>query len=97
MNYNTDSIPHVMGTTLFVDDLPEASTLLHAVPLLSPTAHGTFSSLEISQALAVHPSVRILTARDVPGKNELGMVMDDEPLLAENEWHYQGEVLALVL
>ncbi len=97
MNYNTDSIPHVTGTTLYIDDLPEASTLLHAVPLLSPTAHGTYSGLDVSEALAVHPSVRILTAQDVPGKNELGMVMDDEPLLAEHEWHYQGEVLALVL
>ena len=97
MNYNTDSIPHVTGTTLYIDDLPEASTLLHAVPLLSPTAHGTYSGLDVSEALAVHPSVRILTAQDVPGNNELGMVMDDEPLFAEHEWHYQGEVLALVL
>lgn len=97
MNYNTQSIPHVKGSTVYIDDLPEAKTLLHAVPLLSPSAHGRFTGLDVSEALKLHPSVIVLTAHDVPGKNELGMIMDDEPLLAEHEWHYQGEVLALVL
>ena len=97
MKTSPDSIPHVKGSTQYIDDLPEHATMLHAAPLLSPTAHAEFERLGLEDALALHPSVRVLLAKDVPGQNELGMVMNDEPLLAEGAWHYQGEVLALVL
>jgi xanthine dehydrogenase large subunit len=97
MKRNPDSILNVLGKTTYIDDLPENSDMLHAAIVTSPSAHGRFDRLDASAALAMDPLVRVLTAADVPGENQLGTAMPDEPMLAEGVWHFRGQVLALVL
>jgi xanthine dehydrogenase large subunit len=97
MKRNPDSIVNVLGKTLYVDDLPENAGMLHGAVLLSPSAHGRFSGLDGTEAMALDPSVRLVLAKDVPGENQLGSAVLDEALLAEGHWHYHGQVLALVL
>jgi xanthine dehydrogenase large subunit len=97
MKRNPDSIVNVLGKTLYVDDLPENAGMLHGAVVLSPSAHGRYSGLDDAEALALDPSVRVLYAKDVPGENQLGSAVLDEALLAEGDWHYHGQVLALVL
>ncbi|MBU0934462.1 MAG: molybdopterin-dependent oxidoreductase, partial [Spirochaetes bacterium] len=97
VQYNPDSIMNVLGKTVYVDDVPEPVNLLHAAVFTSPSAHGRYASLDVSAALACDTSVRVFTAVDIPGENELGTAVKDEPLLAEGAWHYRGQVLALVL
>lgn len=97
MKRNPDSILNVMGKTTYIDDVPETQDMLHAAIVTSPSAHGHFSGLDSSAALASAPGVRVLVAADVPGQNELSTSIPDEPMLAIDEWHYRGEVLALVL
>jgi xanthine dehydrogenase large subunit len=97
MKRNPDSILNVMGKTTYIDDVPETSDMLHAAIVTSPSAHGRYSGLDASAALAYTPGVRVLVASDVPGQNELSTSIPDEPMLATGEWHYRGEVLALVL
>lgn len=94
---NPDAVLNVLGRTQYVDDLPENAGMLHGAVVLSPSAHGRFSGLDAAAALALDPSVVVLTKDDVPGKNQLGTAVEDEPLLADGEWHFQGQVLALVL
>jgi xanthine dehydrogenase large subunit len=88
---------NVSGTTRYLDDLPEAGGLLYGVPRTSPCARGRLGRVDASAALALDPSVRVLTAADIPGENQLGEAVKDESLLAEGEWSYLGESLALVL
>ncbi|GAB1482454.1 hypothetical protein MASR2M78_12690 [Treponema sp.] len=97
MKSNPDSIQNVLGKTVYIDDMSEPASLLHGAVLSSPSAHGQYKSLDSSLALALDPSVRIFTAADIPGDNQLGNAVMDEPLLADGEWHYRGQVLALVL
>lgn len=97
MTRNPDSIQNVLGKTVYIDDMPEPAGLLHGAVVPSPCAHGRFKSLDMTRALALDPSVRVFTAADVPGENQLGTAVMDEPMLADGEWHYKGEVLALVL
>lgn len=97
MTRNPDSIQNVLGKTVYIDDMPEAAGLLHGAVVPSPCANGRFTSLDVSRALALDPSVRVFTAADIPGENQLGTAVMDEPMLAEGEWHYRGQVLALVL
>lgn len=94
---NPDSVLNVLGKTIYLDDAPEASNMLHAAIVVSPSAHGRFSGLDASAALAYAPDVHVLAAADVPGQNELSTSIPDEPMLATGEWHFKGEVLALVL
>ena len=88
---------NVSGSTRYVDDLPEPAGLLFATIVPSPCARGRFARLDATAALALDPSVRVLTVSDVPGENQLGEAVEDEPLLVADEWAYLGQPVALVL
>jgi xanthine dehydrogenase large subunit len=88
---------NVSGATRYLDDLPERADMLYGCPRTSPCARGRLRGIDSRAALALHPSVRVLTAADIPGENQLGEAVMDESLLAEGEWSYRGESLALVL
>ncbi len=92
-----DARLHLTGQARFIDDLPLPPGTLHAAPCPAPFAHGLIHAIDPTPALA-RPGVRaVLTAADIPGENQMGVLVDDEPLLAEREFLYAGETLALVL
>ncbi len=97
MTRNPDAVFNVLGKTLYVDDIAESAGVLHCALVTSPSARGTYVSLETAAALALHPSVRIFSATDIPGENQLGTAVMDEPLLAEGSWEYRGQSIALVV
>lgn len=88
---------HVRGESVFVDDLPVPAGCLHAAVLGSPVAHGAITRLDLSAALEQPGVVAVLTALDIPGENQVGAILPDEPLLAEAEVHHVGEPVAVVL
>jgi hypothetical protein len=55
----------------------------------------TSRSSTVSKAAAVPGVVRILTYKDVPGENQIGGIIPDEPLFAEQEIHFWGMPVAL--
>jgi xanthine dehydrogenase large subunit len=88
---------HSRGQAPFVDDLPEPEGLLHAVVLPSSVAHGTIKRLDTEKARQL-PGVRaVLTAADIPGSNQIGTLVADEPLLAEDTVDFAGQPVALVV
>ncbi|MDA8425261.1 MAG: molybdopterin-dependent oxidoreductase [Treponema sp.] len=97
MNAIRESELNVTGATRYLDDLPEARGSLFATPTVSPCARGRLLGIDASAALALDPSVRVFTAADIPGENQLGEDVADSPLLVADEWEYQGQCLALVL
>jgi xanthine dehydrogenase large subunit len=88
---------HSRGQALFVDDLPEPEGLLHAVVLPSPIAHGNIRRLDTEKAKQFRGVRAVLTAADIPGTNQIGTLVADEPLLAENTVDFAGQPVALVL
>ncbi len=88
---------NVTGKTGYIDDLPEPRDLLHAAVKLSGSARGRLTRVDASKALELDPSVRVLTAADVPGDNQLGFTVADEPLLPAETWDYWGQPLVLCL
>ncbi len=94
---NIDSHSHVRGESVYVDDIPVREGTLHAAIFSSPIAHGKIKSLNLEKAKA-YPKVKfILTHKDIPGENEIGGIVQDEPLLAIDEVHFQGNPIAMVL
>ena len=97
MTNRPDAAGHLRGETTYIDDLPEPRGLLHAALKLSGSARGRITRIDPTGALALDPSVRIITAKDVPGENQIGASLPDEPLLPAEEWDYRGQPLALCL
>lgn len=92
-----DSVLHTRGEAQFVDDLLNPQGLLHAAIFSSGIAHGEIIKLNTRAALAIDGVKAILTANDVFGVNQIGNIVEDEPLFAEKIVHYIGEPIALVV
>jgi xanthine dehydrogenase large subunit len=88
---------HVTGRALYTDDLvPRFRDLLHAWPVQAPYAHARVISIDPAAALAELGVVRVLTAADVPGENDTGAAVRDEPLFPSTVM-FHGHPVAWVL
>nr|WP_321221946.1 molybdopterin cofactor-binding domain-containing protein [uncultured Psychroserpens sp.] len=94
---NLDSYTHVRGESLYVDDVNIRQGTFHAVVFDSPKAHGKIINIDYSKARALEGVERIFTYKDIPGTNEIGGIIADEPLFAENEVHFWGMPIALIV
>lgn len=91
------ALAHVTGSALFTDDLcGRFPGLLHAHPVTAPHAHARVLALDASAALIVPGVLRVLTAADVPGQNQIGPARPDEPLFP-TEVMFHGHAVAWVL
>ena len=88
------ALKHVTGQALYIDDMPEPAGTLHAALVLSPVAHGRLRRVEVSSAPGV---VAVLGPNDIPGKNDVAPVGQNEPLFATDRVHYAGQPLLLVV
>lgn len=94
---NIDALKHVTGNSVYLDDIPVVEGTLYGVVYPSPKAHGKITSLNVEKALMMPGVVRIITAKDIPGENQIGGIIKDESLLAEEEVHFAGMPIAFVL
>lgn len=94
---NIDSFTHTRGESIYLDDIPVIAGALYAAVFGSPVAHGKIAKLDLSEATAMEGVVRIFTYKDVPGKNQIGGIVPDEPLFAEDIVDFNGMPVALVV
>ena len=74
---------HVAGSASYIDDLPEASNLLHGYLAQSQRAHARLKTLDLSKVRDFPGVVGVFAAADVPGKNDVSPIAGDDPLFAE--------------
>lgn len=94
---NIDANGHVTGTSKFVDDLITRKDTLVAGVLGSPVANGIIKSVDISEALKIQGIEAVFTAKDIPGENQIGGIVQDEELLASEEVHFRGQPIAIIV
>ena len=94
---NIDSYTHTKGESVYLDDIPLTAGTLFGAIFASPVAHGRILRLDTSDAESMEEVVRIFTYKDVPGKNQIGGIVPDEPLFAEEEVHFNGMPVAFVV
>ncbi|HZF81227.1 MAG TPA: molybdopterin cofactor-binding domain-containing protein, partial [Rubrivivax sp.] len=73
---------HVAGAAPYTDDLPELAGTLHAALGLSPVAHGVIEGLDLDAIRAMPGVVDVFSADHIPGLNECGAILKDDPILA---------------
>ena len=94
---NIDAQNHVKGQSIYLDDIQELNGTLYALPFDATVAHAKIVSIDLEAARQCKGIVAILTAKDVPGENQIGGIIPDEPLFAEDEVHFRGMVIALIV
>jgi xanthine dehydrogenase large subunit len=90
---------HVTGAAIYTDDIPEHKGTLYAALILSPVAHGELIGDGIDRAaiLAEHGVVAVYTAKDIPGENNCGPIVHDDPFLAVGKVEFLGQAVAVVV
>ncbi|MBS1626374.1 MAG: molybdopterin-dependent oxidoreductase [Bacteroidetes bacterium] len=59
-------------------------------------AHAKIASIDYSEAEQIEGVIKIFSAKDIPGENQIGGIVPDEPLLADDEVHYCGQPILLI-
>lgn len=88
---------HVAGAATYVDDIPEIAGTLHAALGLSTKAHANVRSIDFSAVRAAPGVVAVLTAKDIPGPNDCGPIIHDDPILADGVVQYVGQPIFAVI
>ena len=92
------AVGHVQGTARYIDDVPEPAALLHVAPgHAAHAARGQITTLDLDAVRAAPGVVAVLTAADIPAKNDCSPVFGDDPILAEDRIAFHGQVIFAVV
>jgi xanthine dehydrogenase large subunit len=87
---------HVSGQALYTDDIPLPADALHAAFGISRVAHGKVKSFDLDAVRKASGVIAIGVAADVPGENNYGSILKDDPIFANGLVQYAGQPLFAV-
>lgn len=92
-----DGVDKVTGAAIYADDLV-FDGMLYAKVRRAMIPHGFLTKLDISKAKALPGVVAVLTADDIPGEHNHGLVIYDWPVMVGvgERVRYVGDALAIV-
>ncbi len=85
----------VTAKTRYGDDM-FVENMVHGRILWSAHPHARIINIDTSEAEAMPGVVAVVTAKDIPGKNQCGIVIRDQPAIASDRVRYIGDSLAAV-
>ncbi len=93
-----DAVDKVTGKPLFTLDL--VNRIRDAVFLYTVRtkyAHARIKKIDVSDAARYPGVIRVITAKDIPGVNDVGYVIPDQPLIADKKVRYIGDTVAVIV
>ena len=92
-----DAIDKVTGAGIFSDDL-HFEGMLYARVQRAKVPHAMVKKMDVSKAKALDGVAEVLTAKDIPGEHNHGLVNDDWPVLVGvgERIRYAGDAIAIV-
>jgi CO/xanthine dehydrogenase Mo-binding subunit/aerobic-type carbon monoxide dehydrogenase small subunit (CoxS/CutS family) len=90
-----DAPGKVTGSVKYAADMV-LPNMLHMSVLRSPHAYAKIISIDASEALAIPGVEVVLTSADVPGIDNFGVFIEDQPIMARDYVRYTGEAVAAV-
>jgi xanthine dehydrogenase large subunit len=88
---------HVLGQADYTDDIAEVRGTLHAALGLSARAHARILDIDLAPVRAGRGVHAVYTARDIPGTNDCGPIIHDDPILADGLVQYVGQPMFIVV
>lgn len=90
-----DALEKVLGLARYGADLSVRDPV-HLKVVRSVKPHAKILKIQLDEALKIEGVERIFTARDIPGKNLIGIIAKDQPVLATDRIRCLGDPIALV-
>ena len=91
-----DASDKVTGRAVYLDDMVVPG-VLHAALVFPGCAHAVLRGVDASAARSMAGVRSILTADDIPGENQVGVIDADQPLLPFDRIRYEGDAVAIVV
>ncbi|MFP4469409.1 MAG: xanthine dehydrogenase molybdopterin binding subunit [Bacteroidales bacterium] len=94
--HHESAVNHVTGRSVYVNDMPSGEGTLHGHVVYSKWAHARIRSCDLATARKSPGVVAVIAAQDIPGKNQMGPVVHDEPCLAGDIVEFYGQAMFLI-
>lgn len=91
-----DGLDKVLGRTRYTTDLAEEDVLYVRVAR-STHAHAIIKRIDKTDAQKIAGVIRVVTASDVPGSKDIGVFIQDQPLLCYNKVRFIGDPVAMII
>ena len=91
-----DALQKVLGKTRYTTDMIDQSALYLRL-VRSPHSHAIIKRIDFSAAEKISGVVRVVTGKDVPGANEVGFFIQDQPLFCDQKVRFVGDTVAMVI
>ncbi len=88
---------HVTGLACYIDDIETSQNCIHLAPFYSKATCGTIKSIDLQEAMKQEGVVDILLANAIPGVNDCSPSIGGDPILADGEILFHGQVVGVVL
>ena len=96
-HHHDSATKHVSGQAVYVDDINMPAHGLVVLIGQSPHAHALIRGMDLTAVEAAPGVVCVMTAEDVPGVNDCGPVVHDDPIFAVEKVSFVGQsVFAIV-
>jgi len=93
--HRPDALEKALGKAKFTADYVPKGTMVVKV-VRSTLPHAIIKRFDAEGALKVPGVIAVLTASDIPGENQIGYAIPDQPFLNDKKVHYIGDPIALV-
>ncbi len=95
--FHESAVLHVLGEATYTDDVPELRGTLHAALGLSQKAHAKIRGIDLDPVRRSTGVVAVYTAANIPGTNDCGPIIHDDPILADGLVQYVGQPIFIVV
>jgi xanthine dehydrogenase large subunit len=94
--HHESSRQQVTGSAVYVNDMYDSHNMLIGKVIYSNHPHAKITKINLNGAQNIEGIHCILTAKDIPGKNQIGPVFHDEPCLAADFVECIGQAVILI-
>ena len=91
------ALGHVSGRAVYTDEQHAPSGMLSVWPVQSSHAHARILSINAERARRMPGVHAVLTSIDIPGENDTGPIVHDEPLIAADRVQFHGQAVAWIV
>ncbi len=91
------AVLHVKGEATYTDDIAEVAGTLHGALGLSSKAHARIVAIDLSKVRAAPGVAGVFAVGDIPGLNDCGPIIHDDPIFADGVVLYVGQPIFIVV